>query len=149
MCSRLSAGASGCSHSIVIDEGAFAPAFNHGERAGTDANAPGADGWYRCIGGPDRPLWAADRPPVSSLHRAVRARVTSNGFRELDVLLAHWVGLMNGRPVRMDDADGWREGGAHEYPFDAVFTPSDIMRIAADYRLAALPSAIADRELAA
>ena len=95
------------------------------------------------------PLWAADRPPVSSLHRAVRARVTSNGFRELDVLLAHWVGLLNGRPVRMDDADGWREGGAHEYPFDAVFTPSDIMRIAADYRLAALPSAMADRDLAA
>ncbi len=95
------------------------------------------------------PLWAADRPPLSFQHRTVRARVTSNSFRELDVLLAHWVGLVTGRPVRMDDVDGWREDAARDYPFDAVYTSGDIVRVAGHYRQAALPASIAKRDLAA
>ncbi len=95
------------------------------------------------------PLWSADRPPRSSLHRAVRARVTANGFRELDVLLAHWRGLLAGRPLPMADIDGWREAAARDYPFDAVYTPGDIVRMAADYRLAARSPAAVDRDLAA
>lgn len=95
------------------------------------------------------PLWAADRPLPTSLHHVVRARVTSNSFRELDVLLAHWIGLMMGQPVRMDDVDGWREGAARDYPFDAVYTPFEIARIAATYRLAALPRIVTKRDLAA
>ncbi|APX65843.1 hypothetical protein AV944_08335 [Sphingomonas sp. LK11] len=101
------------------------------------------------------PLWAVEASALSNRHRHVRARVTANGLRELDVLLAHWVGLVASRPVRMADIGDWREQEEEDVGrYDRDFTVMDITRLAEDYRLAApMPCppdmASADRGLAA
>ena len=101
------------------------------------------------------PLWAVEASALSSRHRHVRARVTANGLRELDVLLAHWVGLVACRPVRMADIGDWREQEEEDVGrYDRDFTVMDIIRLAENYRLAApMPCppdmASADRGLAA
>lgn len=87
------------------------------------------------------PLWATPARALSERRRTVRARVTANGFRELDVLLAHWVGIVARRPVRMAEIDYWRESDAGEDRACRGFTCADILRIAGEYRRAApLPS---------
>ena len=84
------------------------------------------------------PLWIVEASALSGRHRYVRARVTANGFRELDVLLAHWIGLVAYRPVRMAEMGDWREQEEEDAGrYDRDFTSSEIMRMAADYRLAA------------
>lgn len=86
------------------------------------------------------PLWARGRGPLSHRHRIVRARVTHNGFRELDVLLAHWIGLVARRPVGMAVIGDWRETETAAGAIRAMrFTPEEVIRIAADYRQAAPP----------
>lgn len=90
------------------------------------------------------PLWSADRRGMSDRHHIVRHRVTANGFRELDVLLAHWIGLVARRPVRMTEIDGWREAPQDARgAADMIYTPAEILRIAGDYRLAAPPPRMA------
>ena len=83
------------------------------------------------------PLWATPARKLSERRRTVRARVTANGFRELDVLLAHWVGIVAMRPVRMAEIDHWREADADDDRGCGGFTCADILRIAAEYRRAA------------
>lgn len=82
------------------------------------------------------PLWAAPSGDMAEDRRTVRARVTANGFRELDVLLAHWIGLVARRPVRMNEIGEWREAEP-EYP--GGFTTTDILGLAAEYRRIAPP----------
>ncbi|MET4898137.1 hypothetical protein RN629_13410 [Sphingomonadaceae bacterium jetA1] len=79
------------------------------------------------------PLWARTAKPLSDRQRIVRARVTRNAFRELDVLLAHWVGLVARRPVRMSAIDHWRERDGDASMLDLRFTPEEVVRLAADY----------------
>ncbi len=83
------------------------------------------------------PLWATPARALSQRRRTVRARVTANGFRELDVLLAHWVGIVAMRPVRMVEIDHWREADAGDDRASGSFTCAEILRIAAEYRCAA------------
>ena len=83
------------------------------------------------------PLWEQDGGGLCDRRRAVRSRVTANGFRELDVLLAHWIGMVTMRPVRMSTIGGWRETPVAAEGHCPGFTPAEIRRIAADYRLAA------------
>ena len=100
-------------------------------------------------------LWIVEASALSGRHRYVRARVTANGLRELDVLLAHWIGLVAYRPVRMAEMGDWREQEEEDAGrYDRDFTVMDITRLAEDYRLAApMPCppdmASADRGLAA
>ncbi|WP_428970164.1 hypothetical protein ACQR50_05845 [Sphingomonas sp. Xoc002] len=95
------------------------------------------------------PLWAVEASALSNRHRHVRARVTANGLRELDVLLAHWVGLVASRPVRMADIGDWREQEEEDVGrYDRDFTPFDIARLAEDYRLAAPTPCPSDMESA-
>ncbi|WP_294235649.1 hypothetical protein [uncultured Sphingomonas sp.] len=104
------------------------------------------------------PLWSTPENALSNRRRTVRARVTANGFRELDVLLAHWVGIVAMRPVRMAEIDHWREADAADDRGGGGFTIADILRIATEYRHAApclsdglldCPSGIAGCDLAA
>ncbi|WP_343527654.1 hypothetical protein [Sphingomonas sp.] len=88
------------------------------------------------------PLWAKDRHGLSDRQRAVRSRVTANSFRELDVLLAHWIGMVAMRPVRMATIGDWREAPDAAGAPCPGFTPSEIRRLAADYRSAAPPPMI-------
>ncbi|WP_454280291.1 hypothetical protein [Sphingomonas sp. Marseille-Q8236] len=82
------------------------------------------------------PLWATGFADVTEKGRTVRARVTANGFRELDVLLAHWIGIVAMRPVRMAEIGDWREAKAED---PGNFTMKDIMGLAAEYRRIAPP----------
>jgi hypothetical protein len=86
------------------------------------------------------PLWTTPAAALSERRRTVRARVTANGFRELDVLLAHWVGIVAMRPVRMAEIDYWREADTVVDAGGMTFTKADILRIADEYRRAAPPS---------
>jgi len=82
------------------------------------------------------PLWTRRFSDMTEGGRIVRARVTANGFRELDVLLAHWVGLVAMRPVRMAEIGDWREADRDD---PTIFTTKDILRLAAEYRRIAPP----------
>ncbi|MDQ1231313.1 hypothetical protein [Sphingomonas sp. SORGH_AS_0879] len=82
------------------------------------------------------PLWTTRFSDMTEGRRIVRARVTANGFRELDVLLAHWVGLVAMRPVRMAEIGDWREADRDD---PTIFTAKDILRLAAEYRRIAPP----------
>lgn len=86
------------------------------------------------------PLWSPPAATLTQQRRTVRARVTANVFRELDVLLAHWVGIVTMRPVSMTEIDHWREADAGR-DLGEGFTKADILRIAGEYRRAA-PSPI-------
>ena len=86
------------------------------------------------------PLWATPARLLSERRRTVRARVTANGFRELDVLLAHWVGIVAMRPVRMAEIDYWRDADTVVDAGGMTVPKADILRIADEYRRATPPS---------
>lgn len=95
------------------------------------------------------PLWSTPAWALTLGRRTVRARVTVNAFRELDVLLAHWVGIVALRPVPMTQIDDWRAADTGADMSDS-FTPNDILRMAREYRrIAPSPSCVDGCDLAA